>query len=154
MTFLSNIFVPTPQHPKHGWCHQEMVTHQKSLVIVPVFGDYLNQIEPSVLSIPKIVDNFPPPLYRLLCYTYCIFFNTHLGYSFYFTVVCLCHITRGIPPPNGGIVGKNRVSGVFDWSLHQYCFVWLLIRLCHDCFSLIWLGIKDPKSMWNVSSMK
>ena len=36
------------------------------------------------------------------------FFYIHLGYSLYFTVVCLCHITRGIPPPRSGIVGKNR----------------------------------------------
>ena len=35
------------------------------------------------------------------------FFNTHLGYSFNFTVVYFCLIKEGIPPPSGGIVGKN-----------------------------------------------
>ena len=37
-----------------------------------------------------------------------LFFNTHLGYSFNFTVFYLCQIMGGIPPPSGGIVGKNR----------------------------------------------
>ena len=36
------------------------------------------------------------------------FFYIHLGYSLYFIVVCLCHIKGGVPPPSGGIVGKNR----------------------------------------------
>ena len=36
------------------------------------------------------------------------FFYIHLGYSFNFTDVYLCHIMWGIPPPSGGIVGKNR----------------------------------------------
>ena len=36
-----------------------------------------------------------------------IIFFIHLGYSFNFTVVSL-PIMRGIPPPSGGIVGKNR----------------------------------------------
>ena len=39
---------------------------------------------------------------------YYIFFYIHLGYSFNFTVVYLCHIMGGIPPPGGGIVGKNQ----------------------------------------------
>ena len=36
------------------------------------------------------------------------FLNTHLGYSFNFTVVYLCQIKGGIPPPIRGILGKNR----------------------------------------------
>ena len=36
------------------------------------------------------------------------FFFIHLGYSLNFTDVYPCHITRGIPPPGGGIVGENR----------------------------------------------
>ena len=39
---------------------------------------------------------------------YQFFFNIHLGFSFNFTVVYLCQIMGGIPPPSGGIVGKNR----------------------------------------------
>ena len=37
-----------------------------------------------------------------------MFFNTYLGYSFNFIVVYLYHVMGGIPPPSGGIVGKNR----------------------------------------------
>ena len=47
------------------------------------------------------------------------FFNIHLGYSLYFTVVCLCHITRGIPPPSGGIVGKNRSARIASISFRE-----------------------------------
>ena len=35
------------------------------------------------------------------------FFNTHLGYSLNFTVVCHCQVMGGIPSPSGGIVGEN-----------------------------------------------
>ena len=45
-------------------------------------------------------------------HTVCRFFNTHLCYSFNFTVVYLCHVMGGIPPPSGGIVGKTGVPGV------------------------------------------
>ena len=37
-----------------------------------------------------------------------VFFNTHLGCSLNFTVVCHCQVMGGIPPPSGGMVGKNR----------------------------------------------
>ena len=39
---------------KYGQCHHKTVTHRKSLVIDPYFGDYLNQLEPLVSSIPGI----------------------------------------------------------------------------------------------------
>ena len=73
-----------------------------------------------------------------------IFFYIHLGYSLYFTVVCLCHIKRGVPPPSGGKVGKNRSTrskttvrskrvgplgskwGPFTWFPQWY----LLLYLC------------------------
>ena len=44
----------------------------------------------------------------LISQSFFFFFYFHLGFSLYFTVVCLCHITRGVPPPGGGIVGKKR----------------------------------------------
>ena len=44
-----------------------------------------------------------------MCHSFFLFFiYIHLGYSLNFTVVYLCLITGGIPPPGGGIVGKNR----------------------------------------------
>ena len=42
------------------------------------------------------------------CTTVNSFFNTHLGTSLNFTVVCHCQVMGGIPPPSRGIVGKNR----------------------------------------------
>ena len=38
-----------------------------------------------------------------------LFFYIHLGYSLNFAVVYLCHITRGIPPPGDGKVGKIKI---------------------------------------------
>ena len=40
------------------------------------------------------------------------FFFIHLSYSFNFTVVYFCQIMGGIPPPSGGIVGKNRITRI------------------------------------------
>ena len=45
------------------------------------------------------------------------FLNTHLGYSLNFTVVYHCLNHGGIPPPNRGIVGKNRSTLDLDKSL-------------------------------------
>ena len=48
----------------------------------------------------------------LVSFKVLFFFNIHFGYSLYFTVVCLWHITRGVPPPGRGIVGKNRSTRI------------------------------------------
>ena len=37
-----------------------------------------------------------------------VYFFTHLVYYFNFTVVYIFQIKGGIPPPSGGIVGKNQ----------------------------------------------
>ena len=76
------------------------------------------------------------------------FLYTHLSYAFNFTVVYLCHVMVGIPPPSEVIVGKNRSTrrkttvrskrvdssrvkwGPFTW-IPQWCFfkeLQLLIR--------------------------
>ena len=43
----------------------------------------------------------------LIMVKYCLFFNCHLGYSFNFTVVYLCHVMGGIPPPSGRDGGND-----------------------------------------------
>ena len=47
------------------------------------------------------------PMILTVLYIEMDFFNAHLGYSFNFTIVYLCHVIGGIPPPSGVIVGKN-----------------------------------------------
>ena len=69
------------------------------------------------------------------------FFYTHLGYSFNFTVVYLCQIKEGIPPPSGGIVGKKnplifRINTLYMYR-HQDdelpLHFWLLDENCFIC---------------------
>ena len=65
----------------------------------------LSQLSTTTLSqraLLKGSKNHHPASFKLF------FLNTHLGYSLNFTVVCLCHMMGGIPPPSRGIVGKNR----------------------------------------------
>ena len=74
------------------------------------------------------------------------FFNTHLSYSLHFTVVCLCHITGGIPPPSGALFASLLSLSIYidhrRWSEkmspHQrgankknrfQILVWLMISL-------------------------
>ena len=88
------------------------------------------------------------------CFFNVFFYNTHLGYSLYFTVVCLCHITRGVPPPSGGIVGKNRsalnilqvvpyVGYAVKVFLSPALWSWILILDLSDILNLLSIILSD-----------
>ena len=81
-----------------------MFIHSRMIYCEPYIF-FLKKIPPPV---PQVLETDCKPVLFLSKQDRKVFFlNTHLAYSFNFTVVYFCQIKEGIPPPSGGIMGKN-----------------------------------------------